>query len=100
MSEITLVQKRRAPRSAWQPGQSGNPGGRPAVVKDIQELARQHTPESVAALLAALERPNERVRAAEVLLAYGYGRPRQAVDVNGELSLEALVAASMTKITT
>src|SRR5277367_6492497 len=96
MSEIRPKQtKRLAPRTAFKPGQSGNPGGRPAVVKDIQELARQHTPESVDALLAALKRPGERVRAAEVLLAYGYGRPTQQMDVTGKLTLEALVNAAI-----
>src|SRR5277367_2865100 len=98
MSEIRPKQtKRLAPRTAFKPGQSGNPGGRPAVVKDIQELARLHTPECVDALLAALGRPGERVRAAEVLLAYGYGRPTQQVNVGGGFSLEQLVLGSMAK---
>ena len=78
-------------------GQSGNPGGRPAVVKDIQELARLHTPECVNALLAALDRPGERVRTAEVLLAYAYGRPTQQVNVGGGLTLEQLVLGAMAR---
>ena len=32
-------------------GVSGNPSGRPAIVKDIQALARQHTPEAIRALV-------------------------------------------------
>jgi hypothetical protein len=31
-------------------GQSGNPGGRPKVIADIQELARQKTPEAIETL--------------------------------------------------
>jgi hypothetical protein len=49
----------------------------------------------VEALLAALKRPGERVRAAEVLLGYGYGRPTQQVDIQGRLTLEALVLRSI-----
>ena len=45
----------------FNPGQSGNPGGRPVIVKHIQELARQHTPEALQALLDALKIPGERV---------------------------------------
>ncbi len=98
MSEIRPEQtKRVAPRTAFKPGQSGNPGGRPAVVRGIQELARQHTPEAVEALVEALKRPGERVRAAEVMLAYGYGRPTQQVEVDGRLTLEALVMAALAK---
>jgi hypothetical protein len=65
----------------FKPGQSGNPGGRPAVVKDIRELARRHTNEAVAALIKALDNQGERVPAAEVLLAYGYGRPQRTLNV-------------------
>ena len=65
----------------FKPGQSGNPGGRPAVVKHIQELARQHTADAVEALIAALQKPGERVAAASTLLAYGYGRPTQTMNV-------------------
>jgi Family of unknown function (DUF5681) len=32
-------------------GQSGNPGGRPKVVGEVQELARQHTGEAIKTLV-------------------------------------------------
>jgi hypothetical protein len=56
-------------------GQSGNPGGRPKAALDIQTLARQHTPDAIAALVAALASPKERVSAAVALLDRGWGRP-------------------------
>ena len=31
----------------WQPGRSGNPGGRPKAALDIQALAREHTPDAI-----------------------------------------------------
>jgi hypothetical protein len=74
----------------FKPGVSGNPGGRPAIVKNIQELARQHTAHAVAALLAALQKPGERVAAAQVLLAYGYGRPVQTANLRVVRSWEDL----------
>jgi hypothetical protein len=60
----------------FQPGKSGNPGGRP---KGIEAIAREHTPAAIAALVAALQNPRERVAAATVLLGYGWGKPVQAI---------------------
>lgn len=75
--------KRAAPHTAWKPGQSGNPGGRPRVVADIQALARQHTEAAVRALVAALGSPRERVAAAQALLDRGYGRAPQRTELTG-----------------
>ena len=63
----------------WVKGVSGNPGGRPRAAPDVQELARQHTPTAIAALVAALSKPRERVPAAVALLDRGWGKPMQPV---------------------
>jgi hypothetical protein len=66
-------------------GQSGNPGGRPKVLGEVQELARQHAPSAIAELARlALKAKNETARIAAIreLLDRGYGRPRQAVEVS------------------
>ena len=84
MAGSTLKQRRRGPGRPFQKGVSGNPSGRPAVARDIQELCREKTPEAVAALMEALQKPGERVRAAEVLIAYGYGRPVQRQEHTGK----------------
>ncbi len=34
-------------KGGFQKGQSGNPGGRPKVMADVQELAREHTPAAI-----------------------------------------------------
>ena len=64
-------------------GVSGNPGGRPKVLAEVQELARQHVPSVIAELARlALKGKNETARIAAIreLLDRGYGRPRQAVE--------------------
>ncbi len=61
--------------SRWQPGQSGNPKGRPKADLDIAALARSHAPEAMAALVLALDDPKTRVPAATAILDRGFGRP-------------------------
>jgi len=62
----------------------GNPGGRPKVLGEIQELARQHAPSAIAELARlALKAKSETARIAAIreLLDRGYGRSRQALEV-------------------
>ena len=66
-------------------GQSGNPGGRPKVLGDVQELARQHAPTVIVELARlALRAKSETARIAAIreLLDRGYGRPRHAMEVS------------------
>jgi hypothetical protein len=67
-------------------GQSGNPGGRPKVLGEVQELARQHAPSAIAELARlALKAKSETARIAAIreLLDRSYGRPRQSMEVSG-----------------
>lgn len=66
---------------AFQPGQSGNPSGRPKENAAIKALAREHTETAIQVLAAALADPDPRVqiKAAEVLLDRGYGKPSQTI---------------------
>jgi hypothetical protein len=59
-------------------------------VVDVQELARQHTPEAITALVAALKRPKEAVPAAIALLNRGWGTPVQTVHTEGRTSIGLL----------
>ena len=67
----------------WQPGQSGNPGGRPKVVGEIRDLARSYTRSAFATLLTVCRNkeapPAARVAAAAHILDRGYGKPTQHV---------------------
>jgi hypothetical protein len=62
----------------FSPGQSGNPGGRPKIIAELRDLARQHTEAALATLVEiALNGENEsaRVTAANALLDRAWGKP-------------------------
>jgi len=68
-------------QTTFRPGQSGNPAGRPSTA-DVAALARRYTAEAVLGLVKCVRlNPAEHgavvVRAAEALLARGYGAPKQ-----------------------
>ena len=60
------------------------PGTHNKVTAELAELARVHTPEALAALVAIANDPEApaaaRVSAAIAVLDRGHGRPRQALD--------------------
>src|SRR5688572_13892701 len=77
---------RRHKMAKFKPGQSGNPGGRPKIVGEVQELARKTTPMAIKTLerIAGDQKapPAAQVSAATALLDRAWGRPAQAVDVS------------------
>jgi len=75
----TAKPKRRGPGRPFPKGRSGNPGGRPKVYAEFQELCRSQTPEAIATLVSALKAGDaSSVAAARVLLEYGWGKPPSA----------------------
>ena len=73
----------------WTKGVSGNPGGRPKVLEEVRELARQYTETAMKALadIVGNERcpPAARVAAATAILDRGYGRAPQSLTVKGSI---------------
>jgi hypothetical protein len=71
----------------FQPGQSGNPGGRRKKSKedrDVEALARQLSPEAIRTLreiMRSKKAPaSARAGAAVAILDRGYGRPKQSIE--------------------
>ena len=97
MSAIRQKTDRVVPRSAFKPGQSGNPSGRPKIPDDVKEAIRAACPKAVSVLVALLDSKKEayRLEAAKTLLDRGYGKPMQmqdiALDVSGTMDMTAQI---------
>jgi hypothetical protein len=65
--------------TSFKPGQSGNPGGRPKILADVRDLAREQTEVAIEALTEIVKNkkapPAARVSAANSLLDRGWGKP-------------------------
>ena len=69
----------------FEPGKSGNPGGRPKVVHEVRELAQQHTTAAIERLVRAMNGNDDRIAiaAATALLDRAVGKPTQATELTG-----------------
>lgn len=69
-------------------GKSGNPGGRPKLPEELKEAFKALAPKAVETLASIMSNDNakdsDRVRAAEVILDRGYGKPKQQTELTGE----------------
>jgi hypothetical protein len=64
-------------------GTSGNPGGRPKIIGEVQEVARQYTVEAINTLAAIMRNPKAppaaRALASNSILDRAYGKPGQSL---------------------
>jgi hypothetical protein len=94
--------------TSFKKGQSGNPKGRNKEFPWFREQCRQRTPEALAVLDGVMRgrvyfesedgtkyqrvpKVRDRLKAAETLLAYGWGRPPQSVTGEGGEGEAAIV---------
>src|SRR5215471_20364818 len=97
-SDVSNVPTRR-PNGTYLPGVSGNPSGMSRALVEVTDLARQHAPEALAALVEiATQGKSEsaRVAAATALLDRGYGRPQALTDVVEHRSARDLTDEELT----
>lgn len=76
------------------PGASANPGGRPAVLRDVRALAQARGPEAIERLTEIMRtgKPDVALRAAEALLARGFGHPSIDVSMTAAVAMEDVAA--------
>lgn len=81
----------------FKPGVSGNPGGRPKSIAEVQELARQHTPAAInelARIASAGTSEAARVAACNTLLDRAWGKAPQSIDhtsADGSMAIPQLL---------
>ena len=92
MAENSVAENsdKTAIREVWgrpfQPGQSGNPGGRPKDISIVRDLARTHTSDAIQTLVSIMRdgrKEAARVAAAQAILDRGWGKAVQDLDIAG-----------------
>ena len=87
MSENTQT-KRKAPKTAFKPGVSPNPGGRPKRTPEELDLiaaCKAKTPDALDVIVDIMqngEKEATRLAAAQSIIERAYGKPTQQQDVN------------------
>ncbi len=75
-------------------GESGNPGGRPKMPADVRQALEARAPEAVAVLVGNLKHKDPRVAqaAAVAILDRAWGKPAQALTLDGEVGINPVAA--------
>jgi len=79
------TKKKRGAGKPFQPGQSGNPSGRPKIPEDVKQAFKEASMDACNTLISIANdktaKDADRVRAAEAILDRAWGKPTQALDV-------------------
>lgn len=92
--------------TSFQPGQSGNPTGRPKHTlpdgRSINELCREHTESAIQTLIGVASDEGApaaaRVSAATSLLDRGWGKPNQTFEAETTIDIAAAIAAARARV--
>ena len=80
-----MFEKGKPHRGQFQPGQSGNPGGKPKAIITVVAAARARTVEAIETLTEIMRdkknSPSARVTAALGLLERGWGKAPQSISI-------------------
>jgi len=97
-----MFEKGKPHRGQFQPGQSGNPGGKPKAIITVVEAARARTVQAIETLTEIMlnkkNSPSARVTAALGLLERGWGKAPQSISIKrdpaemGHLTDDELIA--------
>ena len=97
-----MFEKGKPHRGQFQPGQSGNSGGKPKAIIEVTAAARQRTLEAIETLTTIMRdkkaSPSARVTAAVALLERGWGKAPQSISIKrdpsemGHLTDDELIA--------
>ena len=71
----------------FQPGQSGNPGGRPKQAKPFKDRCQTFMEkEGIDMLISIAQNPRDksRFKALELIAAYSFGKPKQGLELTGD----------------
>lgn len=85
--------KRRAPKTAFSKGQSGNPGGRPKKTDEertLEAMCKQRTPEALATILSIMDSSDQdraKLAAAQYILDRGWGKAKESIEHSGNVTL-------------
>ena len=79
----------------FEPGRSGNSGGRPRVPNEFREACRAASPKALEVVIAALDDKSAslRLKAAEIILDRSWGKPAQSIDIAMQDAQEATLEA-------
>ena len=92
---------RRANSTSFRPGQSGNPNGRPRVLADVQNAARDYSTAAIETLARIMRNPKApaaaRISAACALLDRGYGKTSQAIETTNPNAVYVISDRPMTE---